>query len=134
MKIFVFGSNLSGHHGRGAALTAKLKYGAKQGNGYGPQGESWAIPTKGKRDESRSAGDKYPILHIDEITDYVLRLREYARRHPEDSFVITRIGCGLAGYTDAQMAPLWVGAPDNCEFDPAWASFGLKSWFTPPQR
>jgi hypothetical protein len=134
MNIFVFGSNLSGHHGRGAALTAKEKYGAKQHLCCGFQGQAYAIPTKGMRDESRPANDKYPILDILEIEGYVERFLAKAKVHPEHTFLVTRIGCGLAGFTDEQMAPLFAGASDNCEFDPAWASFGLKSWSTPPQR
>ena len=122
--IFVFGSNLSGHHGKGAALFAKTHYGAIQHRGIGFQGDSYAIPTKGKR----TTDGKYPILPLSEIAVSVKRFLEDARTHQELPFVVTRIGCGLAGFTDDQMAPLFAGAPDNCEFDPAWAQFGLKPW------
>ena len=125
MNIFVFGSNLAGRHGAGAALTAKMFYGAKRGNGVGMSGESYAIPT-----------ESYAIktLPINIIKGFVDGFLEYARATPQHTFLVTRIGCGLAGYKDEAIAPLFAGAPDNCQFDPAWSSFGLRSWTTPPLR
>lgn len=117
--IFVFGSNLAGRHGRGAAANALKKWGAWYGVGRGPQGRSYALPTK-----SWSLSP----LPLHEIRDEVVAFLDYARRRPECQFLITRIGCGLAGYTDAQIAPMFFGAPANCTFDPAWAPWGLASW------
>jgi hypothetical protein len=126
----VFGSNLSGVHGKGAAKYAKDHYGAKQGVAHGRQGDSYAIATRGWY---RGKGVFDPSrLELNAVEDSILRFREYARRHLELPFVITRIGCGNAGFKDNEIAPLFVGSPANCEFDPVWASFGLKSWTEAP--
>jgi len=121
--IFVFGSNLAGRHGAGAAATAKLMYGAKPGNGVGMAGRSYAIPTK-------SYAIKTLPLHV--IQGFVTGFLEHARATPENLYVVTRIGCGLAGYKDSEIAPMFTGAPSNCVFDPAWSAFGLPAWATPP--
>ena len=111
--IFVFGSNEGGHHGKGAALTAKKYYGAIQGQGHGPQGNSYAIPTK-------QTNFQYSLT-IPEITNYVDQFINYATANPDKGFQVTRIGCGLAGFTDAQIAPLFNEAPvANVFFDTAW--------------
>ena len=128
--IMVFGSNLSGVHGKGAAKYAKDHYGAMQGFAHGRQGDSYAIPTRGfYRGNSRFDPSR---LDLETVADSILRFREYARRHLELPFVVTRIGCGNAGFKDNEIAPLFVGSPVNCEFDPAWASFDLKSWSVAP--
>jgi hypothetical protein len=128
MRIFVFGSNLSGHHGRGAALTAKHPYGARQYVGVGPQGRAYALATKG----ARTPEGHYPVLPLDDIKWRVDNFLDYARFRPHETFLVTRIGCGLAGYTDEQIAPMFISAPENCEFDPAWARSGLKTWTEAP--
>jgi hypothetical protein len=110
-RVFVFGSNLAGRHGAGAALFARKNHGAMYGIGEGPTGNAYAIPTKGRRLE---------VLPLDAIRDAVARFIEYATRHPETRFEVTRIGCGLAGYTDAQIAPMFAGAPVNCELPEGW--------------
>jgi len=112
--IFVFGSNLAGRHGKGAALFAHQYRGAKHGFGIGPTGNSYAIPTK---------DTKLRTLPIVSIAGYVKHFIQYAVLHPELDFEVTRIGCGLAGYTDAQMAPLFIGAPSNCHLPPEWAEY-----------
>jgi hypothetical protein len=106
-EIFVFGSNLAGRHGAGAARTARLLYGARYGVGVGPAGRSYAIPTK-----------DYSIrtLPLDEIKPYVDQFLKFARMYPGLTFNITRIGCGLAGYKPQDIAPMFKGAPDNCVF------------------
>ena len=109
--IFVFGSNLAGRHGKGAALTAKMKYGAIQGQGEGRQGSSYAVPTK---DWDLKP---LPLLSIDLSVEHFL---DYANAHPKLEFQVTRIGCGLAGYTDADIAPMFKGAPDNCLLPSNW--------------
>jgi len=111
MKIFTFGSNLAGRHGKGAALYAKQHYGAVYGTGVGPQGSSYAIPTK-------SANLK--TLSVAEIQKYIEGFITYARAHPTLKFQVTRVGCGLAGYKDSDIAPLFKGVPPNCEMPTEW--------------
>src|SRR5215217_1116313 len=105
-KIFVFGSNLDGRHGKGAALWAVQNRGARYGQGFGEQGMSFAIPTKGR-------GKNLPILPLDIIADYVKLFIEEARCNPEVEYELTPIGCGLAGYKPEQIAPLFKNAPSN---------------------
>lgn len=105
--IFVFGSNLAGRHGKGAALEAKKKYGAVYGQGWGRQGNSYAIPTKGY---------KLEVLPLKNIRCHVEQFLEYASRHQDCDFLVTNIGCGLAGYLPEQIAPMFKGAPPNCKF------------------
>lgn len=92
-EIFVFGSNLQGYHGGGAARVAINRFGAKFGVGVGLQGQSYAIPTM-------QGG-------VDTIKPYVDEFIEFARQHPELTFYVTRIGCGIAGFSDKQIAPLF---------------------------
>jgi hypothetical protein len=112
--VFVFGSNLSGRHGRGAAMHAREHYGAVYGKGVGLQGRSYAIPTK---DHALRA------IPLDQIAHYVGRFIEFANQNPEMTFQVTRVGCGLAGYSDKQMAPLFIGAPKNCQLPEEWKPF-----------
>lgn len=102
-EVFVFGSNLSGIHGGGAARKA-LEWGAEYGNPIGIQGQTFAIPTKSLRIER--------TLTIAEIQPYVLIFIGYASSHPEKTFLVTEIGCGLAGLTPEQVAPLFVLSTD----------------------
>ena len=102
-EVFVFGSNLAGMHGGGAAWVAFRKFGAVMGCGVGPQGQSYAIPTM-------QGG-------VDTIKPYVDAFIDYAKAHPESFFYVTRIGCGIAGFTDAEIAPLFrdaVGVDNIC--------------------
>lgn len=110
-SIFVFGSNLAGRHGAGAALAARQYHGAIYGQGVGRQGNSYAIPTK---DEQLRA------LSIDRIRLHVDAFIEYARSHPELIFQVTRVGCGLAGYCDKDIGPLFANAPTNCQLPHEW--------------
>lgn len=102
--VFVFGSNLAGIHGRGAALWAKQHRGAIHGVGIGEQGNSYAIPTK---------RTPWTTLPLDEIEVHVRAFIAYAKQHPETKFQLTPIGCGLAGYTPEQIAPMFELAPTN---------------------
>lgn len=111
--IFVFGSNEAGRHGAGAAKQA-LKYGAKYGQGVGFSGSTYAIPTKDAQ---------LKTLHIPTIRLYVDEFIAQARRSPDQKFFVTRIGCGLAGYRDAEIAPLFLSAPENCSFAEQWRVF-----------
>jgi hypothetical protein len=109
--IFVFGSNEAGIHGGGAARHAYEYHNAKMGVGVGLTGTSYAIPTKNEQMIS---------LSLSRIAEYVRSFIDYARAHPETVFDVTRIGCGLAGYKDAQIAPMFAGAPDNCHLPHGW--------------
>ncbi len=109
--IFVFGSNLAGRHGAGAALVAAQRFGAARGVGAGPTGRAYAIPTKDERLRVRA---------LDEIAEDISAFREYAAARPNLHFFVTRIGCGLAGYRNDQIAPLFRGFPDNCSFSQEW--------------
>lgn len=102
--IFVFGSNLAGRHGKGAALFARQNCGAVYGKGMGIQGSSYAIPTK---------DFAIKTLPLDRIRLHVSEFLGFADTHPEMTFHVTAIGCGLAGYTPAQIAPMFADAPDN---------------------
>lgn len=103
-EIFVFGSNLAGRHGKGAALYARQHHGAIYGNGHGIQGNSYAIPTK---------DENLRTLPLDFIAAYVQRFLKFARRHPEWTFKVTAIGTGLAGYNPEQIAPMFRPCPEN---------------------
>ena len=91
-EVFVFGSNLHGYHAGGAARTA-LKWGAIYGKGEGLQGQTYAIPTM--------------FGSIQDIQPYVERFVEFARSHPETKFLLTEIGCGIAGFSPEDIAPLF---------------------------
>lgn len=95
-EIFVFGSNLEGAHGGGAAATALKHFGAIWGQGVGLQGNSYGIPT----------------MHggVEDIRPYVNDFIDFARSHPELHFMVTRVGCGIAGFRDEEIAPLFAEA------------------------
>jgi hypothetical protein len=95
-EIFVFGSNLEGAHGGGAAATAYRHFGAIWGQGAGLQGNSYGIPT----------------MHgaVEAIRPYVEEFIAFARSHPELHFLVTRVGCGIAGFRDEEIAPLFAEA------------------------
>lgn len=92
-EVFVFGSNLAGMHGGGAARMAYEHFGAEWGVGVGPTGQCYAIPTM-------QGG-------IDTIRPYVDEFIVYAKQHSDKRFLVTRIGCGIAGFTDDEIAPLF---------------------------
>lgn len=117
--IFVFGSNLAGRHGAGAAAEAVKKWGAVYGQAVGRQGSSYAIPTK---DEDLNT---LPI-HI--IKGYVNGFLDYAASIPNQLFYVTKIGCGLAGYENWQVAPLFANAPKNCLLHEEWRKIINEEW------
>ena len=92
-EVFVFGSNIAGMHGGGAAYVAFKKFGAVMGCGVGLQGQSYAIPTM-------QGG-------VETIKPYVDWFISFAKEHPELFFYVTRIGCGIAGFKDKEIAPLF---------------------------
>lgn len=115
MQVFVFGSNLAGRHGKGAAKIAVEKFGAVMGIGRGVAGKTYAIPTK----------DEYlRPLSLSEIAENVHDFVIYAReRFGKDKFFVTRVGCGLAGYSDEVMAPMFRHCPISCSFAKEWAPY-----------
>jgi hypothetical protein len=112
--IFVFGSNLAGFHGAGAALSAKLLYGATLGMGIGLMGRCYAIPTKDRHIRT---------LNLSVITQHVDVFKTFTHDNPEMRFFVTRVGCGLAGYTDKVIAPLFRTCNVNCSFAEAWQPY-----------
>lgn len=103
-EIFVFGSNLAGIHGAGAAKQAYEKFGAVWSIGFGKCGQSYAIPTKDRNIKS---------LSLSEIDKYVCSFLTFATVNPHLTFLVTAIGCGLAGYKYEEIAPMFKGAPNN---------------------
>jgi hypothetical protein len=114
MKIFVFGSNLAGRHGAGAALEARQRYGAVYGVAEGLQNYSYGIATKDHGLKPRA---------LEDIQASVETFLAFARETPELTYQVTRIGCGLAGFTDTQIGPMFAGAPANCELPVNWEQF-----------
>ncbi len=112
MKIFVFGSNLAGRHGKGSALAAAKWHGAQYGVGSGRTGNSYAIATKDYNLKS---------LPLGIIQSGVNAFLDYARNHPELEFNVTAIGTGLAGYSHRDIASMWINTPSNCSLPPEWA-------------
>ena len=107
-EIFVFGSNLAGMHGGGAAWVAYWKFGAIMGQGVGLQGRSYGIPTM-------QGG-------VETIKPYVDEFIEFAKSRQDLTFLVTRIGCGIAGFTDEEIAPLFEKAHEvaNIVLPPDW--------------
>jgi hypothetical protein len=114
MIVFVFGSNLAGRHGKGAALTARKQFGAIYGQGVGLQGNSYAIPTKDRNVKT---------LSLEKIEPHVQIFLEFARANPAMTFEITPIGTGLAGYKNSEIAPMFRGAPPNCHLPAQWRAY-----------
>lgn len=103
-----------------SAKHAHSHYGAEWGVNEGLTGRAYAIPTTEERYTK--------ARHILQVADSIQRFIRFARQRPELSFKVTRIGCGLAGFTSVQIAPLFQKAPKNCTFDPEWGRFGLAVW------
>jgi hypothetical protein len=108
-EVFVFGSNAAGLHGGGAARTALDKFGAVWGEGHGLHGQSYAIDTM----------SGLQILKA-EVADFLT----FAADHPELRFLVTEIGCGIAGYTPAQIAPLFADPSDNVVLPESFVASG----------
>ena len=97
-EVFVFGSNGFGAHNGGAAATAVAKFGAVMGQAEGLQGQSYAINT---------------MDGMDVMAEQIARFIEFAKEHPDLKFLVTEIGCGIAGYTPEEVVPLFKEVPDN---------------------
>lgn len=121
-RIFTFGSNTAGRHGKGAALCALREHGAIYAQGSGLQGGSYAIPTKG---EVPGTGPRKKLysLSLEEIHTHVRIFLIFAGHNLQLDFQLTRIGCGLAGYTDKQIAPMFTGATGNVLFPEEWKPY-----------
>lgn len=119
-EMFVFGSNLSGIHGAGAARAALKNYGAVWGVGFGPTGLenasgcSFAIPTKNWVIES---------MALDDIRVFVKQFVAYTYVSSKLEYFVTRVGCGLAGWKDSDIAPMFKGCNTNCNFPEEWKEF-----------
>ena len=121
--IFVFGSNLAGRHGKGAALEAKNKYAAVYGVGRGRTGNAYALPTK---------DNNLKPLSLEDIRANIFEFVVYAQQHPEDTFIVTPVGTGLAGYEKIDIAERFrdcmIGLKvDNLLFTSSW--FNEDSWW-----
>ena len=115
MSVFVFGSNLAGRHGAGAAKYAVLKYGAIYGQGRGRQGDSYALPTK---------DENLKTLPLSAIEQEIQLFARYAAEHHHEAFMLTPIGCGLAGYHARQIWEILhrVKLPYNVSLTPSWVN------------
>src|ERR1051325_2377971 len=105
-EVFVFGSKREGRHGKGAALTARQRWGAVYGQATGRQGNSYAIVTKELRRD-------WPRVTLSEVRLGVEEFIEYAWDHGDTTFLVSPVGCGLAGFTPDQIAPMFEGAPHS---------------------
>jgi len=112
--IFVFGSNLRGIHGRGAALIAKKMFGAEYGVGVGYTGRSYAIPTK----------DYFiKTLALINIKQSIQSFSEFTNDHPNLRFWVTGVACGLAGYNFHEISPCFKDCNVNCNFPEHWSKY-----------
>jgi hypothetical protein len=109
--VFVFGSNIAGAHGGGAARAAMDQFGARIGVAEGMTGRAYAIPT---------VDHMIGRLPLDAVRANVRRFLDYAAAHPGTLFFVTRIGCGIAGFSDEDIAPMFAGATDNLSFAEGW--------------
>lgn len=110
-EIFVFGSNLDGVHGKGAALFARIHCDAQLGVGEGLTGNSYALPT------CRHAG--VPLTK-NEVHEYINRFLNFADRYSELKFFMTAVGTGIAGFTHSEIAGMFILVPSNVRLPPEW--------------
>jgi hypothetical protein len=122
--VWVFGSNLFGAHYGGAAKVAAEKFGAQQGVSRGATGRSYAIATADK------SGN--PIA-LNLIAQLVTKFIEYANANAGVQFFITRVGCGIVGYADKDIAPMFAAAPANCNLPEEWR-FVIRSVMKTPEQ
>lgn len=117
-EVFVFGSNLAGIHGAGAAKVAREMFGAQQGVGQGLCGNSYAIATK---------DENFNVINLDRIAFVISIFNVYTQISSQANtrWFVTRVGCGLAGYSDSQIAPLFKqnGGAINCSFAESWRPY-----------
>lgn len=111
-EVFVYGANEAGRHGAGAAKQA-MKWGAKYGE-YGANGQTYGIPTKNR---------DLQVLPLIDIYAHVVDFLDFARRNPRFTFLVTEIGCGLAGYKVEDIAPMFSVVPDNVKLNESFRNF-----------
>lgn len=109
--IFLFGSNLLGAHAGGAARIAYEKYGAEWGVGVGLTGQSYALPT---------LDADFMQLKLTDIGSYVDIFKQFAKNNADKTFYVTKIGCGIAGFKEEDIKPMFKGAPANCIMPYGW--------------
>ena len=112
-QIFVFGSNLAGRHGAGAAKAARRFFGAVNGIGHGLVGQSYALPTKDRQIQT---------LPLDAVKAYVEEFCDFAESRSDMEFFVTAVGTGLAGYDHSDIAPFFRGL-DNCSYPLPWKPY-----------
>lgn len=112
-RVFVFGSNTLGIHGAGAAAYAHRKLGAEIGVGEGPTGRTYALPTCYQPGE--------PVT-LQELAVYIDNFFSYAKLNPQQRFFVSKVGCGIAGFDENDVAYIFheLGVPDNCDIPPDW--------------
>jgi hypothetical protein len=113
-EVWVFGSNEKGIHGAGAARVAHQQFGAKYGVGIGVTGNSYAIPTK---------DHNIRTLPLSTINEYVKTFIWWATNNPDTEYYLSAVGCGLAGYIDEDIAPMFYPALDNVSYPEQWVPF-----------
>jgi hypothetical protein len=109
---------MAGRHGKGAALVALKQYGAIYGKGFGPMGQAFAIPTKNAN---------LKPLNLASIEKVAAAFVDYAEKNPRKTFFVTRIGCELAGYKDADIAVLFGRPLENCNYAEAWLPYLMNA-------
>ena len=129
-KIFVFGSNLSGVHGAGAAKYARYFCGAIIGQPVGLQGTSYAIPTRGKYLGKHHGGARFEPIEHRQVVAYIHEFVQFTKQ-TEHEFYVTALGTQLAGWTDAEIAPYFDGA-QRCTFPIKWRRY-LEQWVPDPR-
>ena len=117
--VFVFGASQGGQHTKGAQRVARNNFRAVMGVENGPTGEAYAVATSDARHQR---------LELSQIAHHVRGFIEYANENPTLSFFVTAVGTGPTGYSDAEVAPLFAGAPPNCSFPSQW-----QPWFHQPK-
>jgi hypothetical protein len=111
-EIFVFGSNLGGRHAGGAARLAAERFGAEEGVGEGLTGQSYAFPT---------LTANFAMVSMEALERSRDRLYETARAHPKKTFLLTKVGCGIAGFAEEEIRPLFRNPPANVVLPEDWA-------------
>ena len=112
--ILVFGSNLAGRHGAGCAVVARKRFGAVYGVGIGRTGRCYALPTK---------SENLRLLGMKRMQEFIQEFREHTKCNKHETYFVTRVACRLAGYEDADIAPLFRGATRRCNFPIDWKEY-----------
>jgi hypothetical protein len=117
-EIFVFGSNLAGNHAGGAAWLAFQKFGAVRGQGQGMAGQTYALPTLDENMRPLIL-DEY-VNVVKTFPKYVREFKDTARRLPALTFYLTKVGCGIAGFSEDEIKPFFADCPENVVKPEGW--------------